>query len=158
MHGKHDGVNDGPFSSSDLFGSRSGGSGGPGGVGGPGRQGGPSRINWLYLLIACALLAYLFFNMGGGLPGGQTTEISTSSLVSAIEEDRVDTLTYTVVTGGVEGTLWTDEGDVGDESELVPFTSTYVGSDSLSELMREHPRHHPTGWTRAIPTSGATCS
>ena len=138
-HGKHDGVNDGPFSSSDLFGSRSGGSGGPGGVGGPGRQGGPSRINWLYLLIACALLAYLFFNMGGGLPGGQTTEISTSSLVSAIEEDRVDTLTYTVVTGGVEGTLWTDEGDVGDESELVPFTSTYVGSDSLSELMREHP-------------------
>ena len=101
---------------------------------------GPSRSNWLYFLLACALLAYMFFQMGPTLGGGTTTEeLATNELVTAIKENRVDSLTYTVVDGSVSGTYWADAKDRGKESKLEHFTSNYVGSDSLSELMAAHP-------------------
>ena len=59
--------------------------------------------------------------------------------MAAIKDDRVHELTYTVVAGEVEGTYWTDEKDVGDEEKLERFTSHYVGTDSLDELMARHP-------------------
>ena len=112
--------------------------------GGPGMGGGnrpPSRVGWLYFLIGCVLIAYLFINMGGGLFGGSAsvTEIPTSSFVTAVEEGRVESAVYTVADGSVEGTYWQNKDDVGDKADAVPFVSTYVGSDSLAELMAKHP-------------------
>ena len=115
----------------------------PGGAGsgGPKRPGrGPSRTNWLYMLLMCALLAYVFFNMGNAMGGGgKPIELATSDFVSAVKDDRVASATYTVVDGTVNGTYWTSEKEVGDKDKLKEFSSTYVGSDSLAELMAKHP-------------------
>ena len=109
--------------------------------GGPGGHRPPSRTSWLYFLIGCVLIAYLFMNMGGGMFGSSANavELSTSEFVTAVKDDRVSAATYTVANGAVEGTYWQTEADRGDTADLVPFVSTYVGSDSLAELMAEHP-------------------
>ena len=108
----------------------------------PGMPGGkkPTRTGWLYFLLACALLGYAFFNMGSGFANSSNTvKLATSEMVSAIKQDRVEDLTYTVQDGSVTGHYWKTKKDKGDTSELKSFSSTYVGSDSLAELMAEHP-------------------
>ncbi|WP_229056398.1 ATP-dependent zinc metalloprotease FtsH [Collinsella sp. D33t1_170424_A12] len=112
-----------------------------GGFGGPGRRGtGPSRANWLYFLVACALLAYVFFSLGSNARGVKSSvELPTSEFVSAVEDGRVESATYTVMDGKLAGSFWEKKKDVGDEKKATAFTSTYVGNDSLSELMAKHP-------------------
>ena len=108
----------------------------------PGVPGGkkPTRTGWLYFILACALLGYAFFNMGSGFANSSNTvKLATSEMVSAIKQDRVEDLTYTVQDGSVTGHYWKTKKDKGDTSELKGFSSTYVGSDSLAELMAEHP-------------------
>ena len=108
----------------------------------PGMPGGkkPTRTGWLYFILACALLGYAFFNMGSGFASSSNTvKLATSEMVSAIKQDRVEDLTYTVQDGSVTGHYWKTKKDKGDTSELKSFSSTYVGSDSLAELMAEHP-------------------
>ena len=108
----------------------------------PGMPGGkkPTRTGWLYFLLACALLGYAFFNMGSGFASSSNTvKLATNEMVSAIKQDRVEDLTYTVQDGSVTGHYWKTKKDKGDTSELKSFSSTYVGSDSLAELMAEHP-------------------
>lgn len=108
----------------------------------PGMPGGkkPTRTGWLYFLLACALLGYAFFNMGSGFASSSNTvKLATSEMVSAIKQDCVEDLTYTVQDGSVTGHYWKTKKDKGDTSELKSFSSTYVGSDSLAELMAEHP-------------------
>ena len=108
----------------------------------PGMPGGkkPTRTGWLYFILACALLGYAFFNMGSGFANSSNTvKLATSEMVSAIKQDRVEDLTYTVQDGSVTGHYWKTKKDKGDTSELKSFSSTYVGSDSLAELMSEHP-------------------
>ena len=100
----------------------------------------PTRTGWLYFILACALLGYAFFNMGSGFANSSNTvKLATSEMVSAIKQDRVEDLTYTVQDGSVAGHYWKTKKDKGDTSELKSFSSTYVGSDSLAELMAEHP-------------------
>ena len=102
---------------------------------------GPSRTNWLYVLVVCSLVAYLFYSLGGGVAGAsQATKLATSDFVTAVEEDRVESATYTVLDGSVKGSYWEKRKDVGDKKDLKAFTSTYVGNDSLAELMAEHPK------------------
>lgn len=108
----------------------------------PGVPGGkkPTRTGWLYFILACALLGYAFFNMGSGFANSSNTvKLATSEMVNAIKQDRVEDLTYTVQDGSVTGHYWKTKKDKGDTSELKGFSSTYVGSDSLAELMAEHP-------------------
>ena len=102
---------------------------------------GPSRTNWLYVLVVCSLVAYLFYSLGGGVAGApQATKLATSDFVTAVEEGRVESATYTVLDGSVKGSYWEKRKDVGDKKDLKAFTSTYVGNDSLAELMAEHPK------------------
>lgn len=108
----------------------------------PGMPGGkkPTRTGWLYFILVCALLGYAFFNMGSGFANSSNTvKLATSEMVGAIKQDRVEDLTYTVQDGSVTGHYWKTKKDKGDTSELKSFSSTYVGSDSLAELMAEHP-------------------
>ena len=134
---------DRPGSSADDFFDRlfpdetNGGLGGDDGNGG--KRGGP-RPNIIYGLVAVALVVYLIFtmfNQGGGKPQAQT--IPTSELVAAVNDGRVHELAYTVVAGTVDGTYWEDKESVGDTDKLERYSSTYVGSDSLDELMAAHP-------------------
>ena len=112
------------------------------GSGDPSRGGrrGPSRMSWLYILVACALVAYLAFTMNGGAGhASETTKLATSEFVTAVEDGRVDSVTYTIADGSLEGLYWEDAEDVGKDQAAVPFTSTYIGSDALAELMAAHP-------------------
>ena len=84
----------------------------------------------------------MLFSMGGSFMGGeQAKEIPANELVSAIEADRVDELSYTVADGSVRGTYWESDKAKQAKDDPVAFTSTYVGSDSLSELMSAHTRY-----------------
>lgn len=118
----------------------------PGGVnggpaaGGPNRPTGPSRTNYIYLAIACILVGSLFWNLGRGAGlGDKPAELATSEFVAAVEANRVDEATYTVLDGTVEGTYW-PEGEKKTEGSLERFSSTYAGSDALAELMAAHPK------------------
>lgn len=78
-------------------------SGGPA-AGGPNRPTGPSRTNYIYLAIACILVGSLFWNLGRGAGlGDKPAELATSEFVAAVEANRVDEATYTVLDGTVEG-------------------------------------------------------
>jgi len=122
----------------DDGGNRGGNGFGP--FGGPEGAGGPSRTGWIYFAFACILLGYTFWNLGGGhRQGDKPTELATSDFVAAVEAGRVDEATYTVIDGTVSGTYW-PEGESRSKKNLETFTSTYVGSDSLAELMAEHPK------------------
>lgn len=122
----------------DDGGNRGGNGFGP--FGGPEGAGGPSRTGWIYFAFACILLGYTFWNLGGGLrQGDKPTELATSDFVAAVEAGRVDEATYTVIDGTVSGTYW-PEGESRSKKNLETFTSTYVGSDSLAELMADHPK------------------
>ena len=122
----------------DDGGNRGGNGFGP--FGGPEGAGGPSRTGWIYFAFACILLGYTFWNLGGGLrQGDKPTELGTSDFVAAGEAGRVDEATYTVIDGTVSGTYW-PKGKSKSKKNLETFTSTYVGSDSLAELMAEHPK------------------
>lgn len=122
----------------DDGGNRGGNGFGP--FGGPEGAGGPSRTGWIYFAFACILLGYTFWNLGGGLrQGDNPTELATSDFVAAVEAGRVDEATYTVIDGTVSGTYW-PKGESRSKKNLETFTSTYVGSDSLAELMAEHPK------------------
>ena len=114
-------------------------SGGPA-AGGPNRPTGPSRTNYIYLAIACILVGSLFWNLGRGAGlGDKPAELATSEFVAAVEANRVDEATYTVLDGTVEGAYW-PEGEKKTEGNLERFSSTYVGSDALAELMAAHPK------------------
>ena len=135
LFAKGDGSDNGddrdPF---DIFSSGSGGSGSSG----PRK---PGRVNWIYFIVACGLLAYLFFNLAPSFGNSSNTvKLPTSSMVTAVRQGRVSTMTFTTANGTVSGEYWAHKADKGDKSKLRDFTSTYAGSDSLAELMAKHPK------------------
>lgn len=102
---------------------------------------GPQRGGFITTIIVIALVAYVLFNMVNPLSSGPTPdELATNQMVSAIEDNRVDSLSYTVADGSVTGMYWPEGANTKNDDELKPFTSTYVGSDALSELMAKHPK------------------
>ncbi len=111
---------------------------------------GDQRRGIVYTILTLALIGYIVFSFMPGFMSGQAgaTELPTNDVVTAIKEDRVDNLTYRAASGELTGEYWDNKQDVGDDSKLVAFKSSYVGSDSLSELMEEHP-----GTTYVVDTS-----
>ena len=111
---------------------------------------GDQRRGIVYTLLTLALIGYIVFSFMPGFMSGQAgaAELPTNDIVTAIKEDRVDNLTYRAASGELTGEYWANKQDVGDDSKLVAFKSSYVGSDSLSELMEEHP-----GTTYVVDTS-----
>ena len=116
-----------------------------GGTGGPGGHlpGGAPRINLIYMAVALILLSYLFMNLGGNFDatgGEKPVELATNAFVTAVEEDRVSSVTYVVQDGTVSGEFWSKKEHKDKKSKLKKYTSTYVASDTLSELMAKHPK------------------
>ncbi|NJE81307.1 ATP-dependent zinc metalloprotease FtsH [Olsenella sp. SW781] len=93
--------------------------------------------------IVVAIVLYLVFSMGGALtPGGKGPDtLATNEFVTAVKDGRVHDATYKTSDGSVSGTYWHDEKDAEADNEgaLVRYTSVYVGTDSLAELMAAHP-------------------
>ena len=113
----------------------------PGGKGMPDLPGGPSRSNTITTLLIIAIVVYLAYSMGTSLTSrAQTTDVlPTNQFVTAVESGRVKDVSYKVSDGSVTGSYWKSSTDKGDEGKLTDYRSVYVGSDSLAELMAEHP-------------------
>ena len=104
---------------------------------GPGRP--PTRTIILYVVLAIVLVAVLVSVFGEG--SKQTgDELATSEFVTAVNEDRVHEVNFKATRDTISGTYWRDDESKGDADKLVDFTSTYIGSDSLAELMAAHPQ------------------
>lgn len=96
------------------------------------------RASIISLLIIIALIVYLIVNMGGSFGAPQTKSLTTSEFVAAVQDGRVDTATYATKNGTLSGTYWENKGDVGNDSKLEHYSSTYVGTDNLDVLMQDH--------------------
>ncbi len=111
----------------------------PQGMPGPGHR----RSIVISTAIVAAIVLYLVFSMGGAVTpgGGGPDTLATNEFVTAVKDGRVHDATYKTSDGSVSGTYWHDEKDAeaGNEGALVRYTSVYVGTDSLAELMAAHP-------------------
>lgn len=96
------------------------------------------RASIISLLIIIALIVYLIVNMGGSFGAPQTKSLTTSEFVAAVQDGRVDTATYATKNGTLSGTYWENKSDVGNDSKLEHYSSTYVGTDNLDDLMQDH--------------------
>ena len=122
----------------DKFGYRiTGGDGGDGGDPDPKK----SRMTGIYVTLGVFLLIYLLSAFAGSYQesASKVDTLTTSEFVAAVEDDMVSTVTFNAVDCTLTGTYWSTEANKGDSTKLVAFTSVYVGSDSLNELMAEHP-------------------
>ncbi len=92
------------------------------------------------LLIIAAIVAYLAFSAGTNPPASSdaTITLATNEFVTAVKEDRVNSVTFKISDGSVSGDYWQNKDDRGDGSKLRKFKSYYVGADSLDELMAKH--------------------
>ncbi len=114
---------------------------GPGGLGQGGRTQpprGPVRRRQLYVytLVLIAFVVYLSYTAFGALaPKSAVDRLATNEFVTAVKESRVRSVTFKTSDGSLSGTYQRDS----DDSPTVDFSSTYVGADSLQELMARHP-------------------
>ena len=110
-----------------------GGSGplGPGGMG-------AALLGFIFVIV---LAAHLFSSPGRGALGGgaRVDELATNEFVSAVRDGRVSSVTYKATDGSLSGSYWPSKSDKDGGGEPVDFTSSYVGNDSLQELMAKHP-------------------
>lgn len=104
---------------------------GPGGVG-------AALLGFIFVIV---LAAHLFSSPGRGALGGgaRVDELATNEFVSAVRDGRVSSVTYKATDGSLSGSYWPSKSDKDEGNGPVDFTSSYVGNDSLQELMAKHP-------------------
>ena len=100
-----------------------------------------SRSASISTLIIIAIVVYLAYSMGSSVMAGAPSQdtLATNEFVSALEDDRIDDVTYRTNDGSVTGSYWRQDAEKGNEDQLTGYKSVYVGSDSLAELMAAHP-------------------
>ena len=104
----------------------------------PGGQSPWQLILSLALIVVLLIYVVRGFTMGGG--SRSVDPLPTNDFVVAVKEDRVKEVTYHVNAGELDGTYYLSKQDVGKEGKARRFTSNYVGSDTLQDLMAEHPK------------------
>ena len=98
----------------------------------------PSARNVIFLLIGIALLVYVFAGrLGQG--AAPTRDIATSEFVAAVEDDRVQSVTYHLKNHELTGKYLPRSSQGSKPGSAVDFRSTFVGEDSLYELMAGKP-------------------
>ena len=96
-------------------------------------------ISSIIMLFVVSALIFGWFGGRNALSNEKADQIATSEFVSAVKEGRVKEATFKVSTGAVTGVYWIEKTNPDDKDEAHRFTTTYVGSDSLQELMAGHP-------------------
>ena len=107
-----------------------------------GKGDGPKKPNWRSILLYALILVVVAVAVYSAVErqGSQDVdELATSEFVSAVEAGQVSEATYVATSYTINGKYWADASKVGDEGALTSFTSTYLGTDSLAELMAAHP-------------------
>lgn len=80
-------------------------------------------------------------------PQEEIDELITSDFVTAVNDGRVDEVTYHAASATLDGTYYKDEA-AKEAGELSSFKSTYTGDDMLQELMAPIPRQSTTRTSR----------
>lgn len=94
----------------------------------------------VYAILLVVFVVYLVYSLAPNLEGANNTEtISTNAFVTAVKDDRVQQVTYKTSDGSLSGTYWSSDSDRDQGKSSQSFSSYYVGSDSLQELMAAHP-------------------
>lgn len=97
------------------------------------------RIPLAALIIGLAFVAYLTFGFFNGFPFEKRPDkLATSDFIAAVKDDRASDVTFRPVDGFISGRYWPKSAEKGNKQQLVEFTSTYVGPDSLADLMAKH--------------------
>lgn len=96
------------------------------------------RTTVISATIFIALIVVIVLSASGAFSGHHAKSITTSEFLSAVEEDRVSSATYSTASGELTGDYWESTDDVGDQSKLEQYKSTYVGTDNLDNLMQTH--------------------
>lgn len=96
------------------------------------------RTGLLYLILLAVLVVVIAGQVFGNA-GSTTAELSTSEFITAVNDNRVSEVTYRTSAGTLSGTYWEDKSQKDAGADPVKFTSTYVGEDSLTTLMTDHP-------------------
>ena len=97
--------------------------------------------NLRQVLLYLALLAALVYFVASSFAAPDApTELTTSGFISALDDGRVASVTVLLQAGELEGKYYVEESDVdGGEDSQKSFTSTFMGSDALTELLADHP-------------------
>ena len=97
-----------------------------------------TRSWFFYVMLIVLLVALLSTQLFGGLLRGEEKEaLTTSEFVKLVKNEQVVEVKFLVASSKLEGTYLKDKKD--SVEDAVPFTATYIGVDSLNELMAEHP-------------------
>ena len=97
------------------------------------------RIPLAALIIGLAFVAYLTFGFFNGFPFEKRPDkLATSDFIAAVKDDRTSDVTFRPVDGFISGRHRPKSAEKGNKQQLVEFTSTYVGPDSLADLMAKH--------------------
>ena len=98
------------------------------------------------------IIVFLFFGFVGWMlynnNSSNADELTTTEFLAAVNEDRAIEVTYNASTGEVKG-KYRKEGSTA-ASRPVEFTSTYVGEESINELIAAHPN---TSFTVKVNTN-----
>ena len=108
---------------------------------------GPNLRSVVLYLVLVALVGSQLVNFG---PQEEIDELITSDFVTAVNDGRVDEVTYHAASATLDGTYYKDEA-AKEAGELSCFKSTYTGDDMLQELMAAHPE---TKYNEDVTTSG----
>ncbi len=93
-----------------------------------------SRIIYsILLLVFVSILFYQMFSVGRT----QVEQMTTSTFVATVNDGRAVEVNYDASTGGITGT-YREEG-ASEAADPIAFSTTYVGEESLNELMASHP-------------------
>ena len=93
---------------------------------------------WIIYAVALGLLVFfLSSRLFGGMNTTKVEQLTTSEFVAAVESYEVIAVEYNAATGGVTGKYLKD-GET-DPEKATTFTSTFIGTDRLNELMTNHP-------------------
>lgn len=95
------------------------------------------RVIMLYLVLFAVLVTVVASQIGQA--STEQVELPTSGFVSAVKDGRVESATYRIRDARLTGTFWESDEAKEAEEEPAPFVSTYIGSDSLTELMADNP-------------------
>ena len=116
----------------------------------PKKKGPNLRSVVLYVLLGLVLVALVGSQLVNFGPQEEIDELITSDFVTAVNDGRVDEVTYHAASATLDGTYYKDEA-AKEAGELSSFKSTYTGEDMLQELMAAHPE---TKYNEDVTTSG----
>ena len=109
----------------------------------PGKQGKPTppkaRTIVLYVILAAVLVGLIASQVfTANNQGEQPDELKTSEFVAAVNANHMKEVVFHVSSATLSGKYYKDDA-AKEKDETTDFTSTYIGDDSLDELMAQHP-------------------